>query len=271
MRFYDLKSGMRFDMHHPIWMEYNTTKKGEVSSRLTHKTRQALERAGHVDLVRSVSEIAKIADNDDAFGAGSRWGVKMTVEAWDKIQSHCNEGDIITPDDLSEATFKEMAGPRDKGSELHECYHKWRKGELTKPTPDQEVFARICDGYVHDFLDADRIETEVPVVSVALRTGGTPDVLGFLKKGNVKAGMDWKTVKEHREPRKSELAQVGGYSIMCGWEQVWIVYFHQTKHTTNFIHLDGAKLKACERLFIQCNKVVMAIDDCLELVGGSEE
>jgi hypothetical protein len=115
-----------------------------------------------------------------------------------------------------------MAKPRDTGSELHDAYHEISTGRLTprNATEAQNKFYNACGFALRDIGIGTDFETEVQFVNDVF--GGTCD----LDAGQ--AGVDWKTVAKFRQPRTSELLQLGAYADHFGWEEAYIVYVHQT-------------------------------------------
>jgi hypothetical protein len=206
---YDTKTGKRFDMNHPVWIEHNKTKKGEVSKRLLGKKVVELEQAGLVTLVPSVTEIAKVADGFGAFSAGAYWGMGLGVDAAIEVGS----GQL----DLSAESWHDkaithgkgvMAKPRDIGSELHDIYDQLTRGKVRKEqlNPQQDAFCEAIGAAVRRY-SLDGVSTETQYSDEG--AGGTTDLVGHGPKG-VEV-WDWKTCKDERPVRKSEILQICRY------------------------------------------------------------
>ena len=230
MRMYDVLTGKRMDMNHPVWAEHNKTRKGVASKRLTKVKRQELVAAGLIKLVPSVTEIAGVAGGFGVFNYASVWGRDMTIEAWMEMKDG-----HITKESLKAKAIEIMTKPRDVGSDLHDAYDKIRKGELSKEqaTEDQIAFCDKCCGVVQS-LGLTGYETEVQFATDEY--GGTCD----LNENN--RGLDWKTVKDWRDPKPSEILQMGAYGKHFGWDEAWIAYYHQTQKKMDVYYMDGIAL-----------------------------
>lgn len=223
MRHYDRKTGTRFDMNHPAWITGMKTKAGKVRSRMDWANALELQAAGMVDLRPSVTEIAKVADGFGIFGPASQWGMQSTLDVYSEwLSTAAGDGLHIGIGTLKGLAQKRMSAPADKGSELHDAYHNIRLGilKLDGATEDQQKFYAACVKALEQVGIGTDHETEVQFVNDNI--GGTCDL-------NAKtSGLDWKTVQKFRQPRTSELLQVGAYADHFGWSEAWIVYVHQT-------------------------------------------
>jgi hypothetical protein len=255
---YDAISGKCFDMNHPVWIEHNKTKKRTVSSRLTKVKKDELTRLGLVRLYPPVSEVASVADGFSSFGIGANWGRDMTLKAYAScIESLSPEAGSPKPDAIEALAKTLMTAARDKGSELHGAFHLLRTGQLANPTADQQTFHDACMDFCKSRFET--IKTEVSFCDEDLGCGGTCDVDGQ-RKQDFSGGVDWKTVQDWREPRMSELAQVGGYALHFKWNDAYVGYYHQTQKQMRHLYLNHDVLISCRALFVDCLKLYEATE-----------
>ena len=214
-----------------------------------------LEDSGLINLVPSVTEIAKVADGFGAFGNGAKWGREMTVEAYEELLCRAPiEAGAPSVMVLENAAKAKMDAPKEAGSELHDLFHRIRIGEVKDATPQQQGFYATCCEALLAFTGKgptdDGIFTEMPFTTDEY--GGTPDVTIHMRQPNperneVRAvGMDWKTVKKPRPPRMSELLQIGAYAHALRWEAARIVYISQdTLRVVGVEEFDESRLTQC--------------------------
>ena len=263
MRMYDIITQKRFDMNHPAWIEGMKNKNGSVSKRWDAKKAKLLTDAGIVKLVPSVTEVAKVADGFGAFNVGSIWGRDMALEA---LQWHIENGLAVEFEAVKNLCKANMDAPRNEGSELHDLFHRVESGEIA-PDQDEKTwsFYRTCQDALESMgYKEGKYHTEVEFANNHF--GGTCDLDGDL--GMVAFGVDWKTVKDWRKPRNSELLQVGAYAHHFGWEKAHIVYIKQeSKFPYQTLSFGGSQLAGFYHAFCRALDLYSSI----QTLGVSEE
>jgi len=241
MRMYDVLTGKRFDAGTELWQTHMLNKDGSIKKRMDYKLAAKLEADGIIELVPSVTEVAKVADGFGAFGSGAKWGRDMTVEAYSDWLVHANEAEALSPEALEERAKAIMDAPREAGGELHDLFHRVRTGEKKDAalTDDERKFYMACTSALSQLGINDGYETEVEFADRELCFGGTCDLNAR------KRGLDWKTVKAKRPPRNSEILQVAAYSRHFGWERADIVYISQS--TLSVVRIETLDAAALER------------------------
>jgi hypothetical protein len=249
-------------MFHPVWQTRMVNKDGSIKSRMDWKIATKLENDGIIKLLRGVTDIAKVADGFGAFANGAKWGRDMTVEAYNELiappSGPGDTGFYPSPAQLEAAAQKAMDAPKEAGSELHDLFDSIRKGKV-QPDADQDRFYQVCLASLREagYTDMDVIETEVQFADARLGFGGTCD----LNWVNLPRGLDWKTVKDFRDPRPSELLQLGAYGMHFGWKQAHIVYIRQSDYAYKVRRLEEDDL----------NNAYVAFDLALSLSKSIEE
>lgn len=263
MRYYDTLTGTRFDMNHPCWKKWMLNKDKSVKKRMDFKKAGELESKGIIQLVPSTTEAASCANNFGIFSVAANWGMEMTIAAFeDWLASPDATLGMLDPGHIKDMAKAAMDKPRDIGSELHESFHLIGTGELKydSASSDQQKFYDQCLVILEKLGLPPNVETEVQFAND--RYGGTCDY----HAGDV--GLDWKTVKDWRVPRVSEMLQMGGYAKAMGWKEAWLAQYHQTKHTFKVYRFttDGEPGKAYS--LTQCYEVFKVSLACFTAVQG---
>ena len=237
MRMYDVKTGKRFDRTHEMWKKHMLNKDGSAKKRMDHKKARELEGEGLIRLVPSVTEIASVGNGFGVFKFAAEWGMEIGVDAVFDTAPMC-DNEIRSDTPWKEEAVKRaravMDAPKEKGSDLHDLYHRMIIGEVKKPTKEEKKFKATCDkaleqvGIGTDFRTEEQFATD--------EYGGTPDLNAFT------AGVDWKTCKDFRPVRMAELLQLGAYANHFGWREGHIVYIRQSDFAFKVLCLNTEQL-----------------------------
>ena len=270
MRYYDVKTGRRFDQNHELWIKHFRNKNGTIKSRMDWKLAEELEAQGIIHLVPSTTEIAKVADAAGAVGAGAQGGCEIgltqMIAAIPDWLAERDNGSVPTEEDYR-ALFitgngfaqAEMVKARNKGSELHDAFHRWLHNDTGHDwTDEHETFVVACNGVLAQLgIAMGEYDTEL---QFACDThGGTADLVANSRS----LGLDWKTVKKHRPPKPSEIIQMGGYSLHFGFDKGVIAYYHQTEHTFRVVGVDPI-LPVARKAFLLCRDVLMLTEEIMD-------
>lgn len=231
-RMYDVLTGRRFDMNHESWKLHMVNKDGSIKSRMDYKLADKLVEQGIIELVPSVTEVAEVGNGFGVFKFAAAWGMEIGVQATMNTWG----GELAsTWEDRALALAKQiMDAPKDKGSELHDLFHRMETGQVKEPTAEETKFWEVCSGVIMELGIMAPFRTEVEFA--CSRYGGTCDLDAFSR------GLDWKTVKEFRQPRISELLQIAAYADHFGWTEAFIVYIRQHDFARKILRLGTKEL-----------------------------
>lgn len=268
---YDRITQRRFDKNHPVWQARMLTKAGKPYQRWDAAKAAELEALAVVLLVPAVTEIAAVADGFGVFGVASDWGMKIGVDAAIAVVPPIPIPASMQAWQLAarERAQEIMDGPKNKGSELHECFHLIRTGEIEygKATDDQKAFYDGCQAMLKR-LNVEIEGTEVEFAEEGF--GGTCDLDGNCV--GIAVGIDWKTVSKPREPRKKELLQIGAYGMHFGWDHAWICYWLQDERRflPPFV-MDECAITAAYQAFARALDLYSMLNDLDAVLSSSKQ
>lgn len=228
MRYYDVKSGRRFDMNHNLWPVKNDGEKYKV---LTAKQKSFLEQSGQIRLVPSVTEVLAFLSNAGLIN----WAMKFGAECGFKYGS---ENPFNTVEEAVAFAETERYAPAEAGSNIH---------------AEIEDINSTTYKHVHEVMLTYGIDIaggEHEVQFCLDGYGGTIDLIGE------NCLIDWKTTKKARDPYKTECCQLVAYNAWAKKERLINVYIDQeTKQVYKVKEWSDQQKQSAQKIFDLCVKL----------------